>query len=312
MTGPSERWMDYFGLSTFFVQWLNFLLYKIMDLSFITGNYLWGMMGYLGIRILFLLSYQAFIKEAPLRRQPIYLCVFFLPSLHFWSAGIGKESITLFALAWLLWGMSYLHKFGWQLIPACGLLFLIRPHLGFLALALIGLIFGISPVFALKNKMIISICAGIVLLVMSPILVQYLNISDLSLTSMGSLMDYQITLLQQAGSSVNLASYNQVQRVLTFLFRPLFFDAYHWESYVASIENLIYVAAVPMLAFYGDRAGVRKMPVYLSFGFLFFIATTLIFANSLSNLGIMMRMKSFTIIFMILVVVYLMVFSKES
>jgi hypothetical protein len=310
MPGPSERWMDYFGLSTFFVQWLNFMPYKVWGFSFVTGNFLWGMLGFFGIRFLFLLSYDGFIKEVPTAKQVICLLIFFQPNLHFWTAGIGKEALTLFALSWMLWGLTYLRRHGWQAIPAWGILFLIRPHIGFLAIGLVLVVWLFSPLFANKIKIAVVVGLGGLLLLTLPLLVTYLNIPDFSPSSLRSLMDYQIDFLQHGGSSVDLASYNQAERLFTYLFRPLFYDAFHWQSLLASIENLVYLIGIILFFIYWRWEAVRKMPWFISFGLLFFLITTLLFANSLSNLGIMMRMKSFTLIFLLIGALYLLTASK--
>jgi len=306
MPVPSDRWMDYFGLSTRFVQWLNFLPYKVWGFSFVTGNFLWGMLGFLGIRFLYLLSYDRFIREVPTAKQALYLLIFFLPNIHFWTAGIGKEAMTLFALAWLLWGLTNLRKEGWQAIPAWCLLFLIRPHIGFLAIGLVLLVWLFSPLFSTKIKIAVVVGLGGLLLLTLPLLITYLNIPDFSPSSLLNLMDYQVGFLQHGGSSVDLASYNQAERILTYLFRPIFYDAYHWESYLASVENGVYLVGILVFVFYWRWHTVLNMPVFLSIGLLFFLVTTLIFANSLSNLGIMMRMKSFTMIFLLMGSIYLM------
>lgn len=312
MPEPSDHWMDYFGLSTFFVQWLNFLPYKIWGFSFITGNILWGLIGFLGIRLLYLLSYDQLIKSAPVRKQVLYLSIFFLPNLHFWTAGIGKEAMTLFAFAWMLWGLAYLRKHGWQAIPAWGLLFLIRPHIGFLAIGLVLIVWLLSPMYSPKIKLAVSIGLGGLLLMMLPLLVTYLNVPDFSPDSLLNLMDFQIGFLQHGGSSVDLASYNQVERLFTYLFRPFFYDAFHLESYLASAENAIYLIAIVGFMVFWKGAALRRMPVFLSIGLLFFIVTTVVFANSLSNLGIMMRMKSFTMIFLLMGTVYLIAAAEQS
>lgn len=300
MPAPSEHWGDYFGLSTFFIQWLNFVPWKILGFSFMTGNVLYGLLGFLGIRFLFLLSYDHFIKEVPFRHQVYFLPIFYLPNMHFWTSGIGKEAVTLFALAGLLYGLTYIRRAGWLAVLCWGILFLVRPHIGWLVLGLVLLVWLFSPVFSKKMKVAILIGMGGLLLMLYPLLVRYLNIPDFSYASLRWLMDYQIDFLQHesVGSSVDIASYNQLERVLTYLFRPLFYDAYHWQTYLASMENLIYIVLFVLFFACWNLAALRQMPLFLKVGLLFFVVTSLIFANSLSNLGIMMRMKSFTMIFL--------------
>jgi len=309
MPAPSERWADHFGLSTWFVQWLNFVPYKILGFSFLTGNILYGLMGYMGIRFLFLLAYDSYVKPMPVRYQLYPLLIFFLPNLHFWTAGIGKEALTLFALAGFLYGIHHFRRWWWLGILAWAMLFLVRPHLGFLAVGLLLAVLLFSPYLTYRLKLAIMAGLGGLLLLLGPLLVTYLNIPDFSWSSFRDLMSYQIDFLQHGGSSVDTGSYNQLQRLLTYLFRPFFYDAYHWESYLASAENAVYAVAVAAFFYYFNWKYLRQMPLYLPIGLLFFLVTTIIFANSLSNLGIMMRMKSFTMVFMLMGASYMAIVS---
>ena len=307
MPAPSDRWGDHFGLSTWFVQWLNFVPYKLLGFSFYTGNVLYGLMGFMGIRFLFLLAYDSYVRYIPARVQPYPLLIFFLPNLHFWTAGIGKEALTLFALSGFLYGIHFFRRWWWLGILSWAMLFLVRPHIGFLAVALLLSVLLLFSRFTYKIKLAIMLGLGGLLVLLGPLLVTYLNIPDFSWSSFRDLMSFQIDFLQHGGSSVDLASYNQAQRLLTYLFRPFFFDAYHWESYLASAENAVYAVSILLFIYYFNWGALRRMPLYLAIGLLLFLVTTVLFANSLSNLGIMMRMKSFTMIFMVMGGVYMLV-----
>lgn len=309
MPMPSDQWNDYFGLSTSFIQWLNFIPAKVLGFSFLTGNILYGLLGFIGIRMLFILYYEHFIKYVELRHQVLLLPIFYLPNLHFWTSGIGKETVTLFALTWVLYGLEYEHRTKLQAILAGGLLFMVRPHIGWLSVGIILFISSFAPAFPLKMKIAIIFGLGGLMALLYPLLVQYLNVSDLSYSSLKDLMEYQIDFLQHesVGSSVDVANYNQLERMLTYLFRPLFYDAYNWQTYFASMENLIYIGFFLMFLKYWNIEVIKQMPFFLKVGLLFFMLNSIIFANSLSNLGIMMRMKSFSFIFLIMAASFMVV-----
>jgi hypothetical protein len=54
------------------------------------------------------------------------------------------------------------------------------------------------------------------------------------------------------------------------------------------------------------------MPVFLKAGIIVFIPTMIAFANSLGNLGAIMRMKNMTMIYFLLFCFYLIVHSKKT
>ena len=47
---------------------------------------------------------------------------------------------------------------------------------------------------------------------------------------------------------------------------------------------------------------IKEMPIWMKAGFIIFLMSVVIFANSLSNLGIIMRMKNMTMVYMLITV----------
>ena len=130
----------------------------------------------------------------------------------------------------------------------------------------------------------------------------YLSIGDLSAESLSSVAKSQANNLRgrAIGSSIDLQSYSWPARVFTYLFRPFFFDARDLMSLVISIENLLYV----VIFLTGLRAFkwryFRLFPVWMKAGFFIFILTVVVFSNTLSNLGIVVRMKNMTMIYFLM------------
>ncbi|WP_143961587.1 hypothetical protein [Litoribacter populi] len=300
MEAPSERWMDYFGLSTRFVQWLNFWPHQ-WGWSFLGLNLIYGLLGYLGIQLIYLSLFKRTSQEDKTENiiQKSGWLVLFLPNMHFWTAGITKEALTILGLGWVFYGLRYWKSAGWQLPLAIGFLFLARPHIGFLMAGLSFLFFLLEPSLDRRWKLGIGGVGVLGLVLLYPMLTAYLVIDDFSWDSLKALMDYQLDFLhgEGVGSMVDMQHYNLLQRLGTYLFRPLFFDAYNLQTYLASLENLVYVG----LSVYGlsriRGTKLTNIPLLYWIVLLFFLITTFLFANSLSNLGIMMRMKSFCVVF---------------
>ncbi|MBT0813135.1 hypothetical protein KIH41_17740 [Litoribacter ruber] len=300
MDAPSVRWMDYFGLSTRFVQWLNFWPHH-WGWSFLGMNLIYGLMGFYGVKLLYLALFQSPIQnDKPgsfLSRN--WWLVLFLPNMHFWTAGLSKEALTLMGLGWVFFGLRFWKSSGWQLPLALGFLFLVRPHIGFLMAGLVFLFFLLEPTLDRRWKTGIAGVGVLGLGLLYPILTSYLVIEDFSWSSLKTLMDFQLDFLHGAevGSAVDMQQYNLLQRLGTYLFRPLFFDAYNLQTYLASVENLLFVGLSGYGMYTWKKSGFPSIPPIYWIALLFFLTTTFLFANSLANLGIMMRMKSFCVVF---------------
>src|SRR5690606_23220803 len=141
----------------------------------------------------------------------------------------------------------------------------------------------------------------------------FLGMEDFSLESIALLSESQIYFLNQGkvGSAVDLASYPFPFRVFTYLYRPLFFDAHNIMAFVSSFENLFYLLFTFYLFRNFSLEAFRDAPVFIKTGLFLFIPVTFAFANSLSNMGITMRMKNMTLIYLVLFVFYLLVYQKK-
>lgn len=125
--------------------------------------------------------------------------------------------------------------------------------------------------------------------------------------SFEALADAQIDFLNRGsvGSAVDLGSYSWPMRLFTYLYRPLFFDAHNFTSFLASFENFIYlILTVVVLVKVNLFKTWHTMPTVVKGGFFAFLGSAITFSNSLSNLGIIMRMKNMTMIYFLIFMVF--------
>ncbi len=96
-----------------------------------------------------------------------------------------------------------------------------------------------------------------------------------------------------------------------FTFRPLFFDAHNLMSFLSSFESALYL----YLSFFIYRnwtpEAIRDMPAFLKTGIITFIPVTFAFMTSLSNLGVIIRMKNMTMIYFLLFCFFLIAYNKK-
>jgi hypothetical protein len=94
------------------------------------------------------------------------------------------------------------------------------------------------------------------------------------------------------GSSVDIASMSVPMRMITYLFRPFFFDAGGVLGLFVSVENLllaILIISATLVVLKGRRVEVHRFAFILFASFA--IISWVVLANSTANLGIAIRQK---------------------
>ncbi len=299
----SDKWFDYFGTGTLFIQFLNFIPAKVLGLSYYTGNFLYAVLGFTGIRYLYFIFIQQLNVNFKIFGLWVIPFLFFLPNLHFWTAGIGKDSLCFFAIAWFLFSFQQYQKRAIGLILSFLLAFYIRPHIGFIMLA--GVFFSVLLSGKMKPvwKISFSLLALAVFFLIYSKLLLFLHVDELSTGSIGNLANTKISNLNtpSVGSAVALENYSLPLRIFTYLYRPLFFDAGNIPGIFSSAENMIYlfITIKGLMSF--NLKVLKNLAPWAKAGVFMFLFSTSVFANSLSNLGIAMRMKNMFMIYFIFI-----------
>ncbi|WP_009033635.1 hypothetical protein [Indibacter alkaliphilus] len=310
--GP-EAWFSYWGTSTTFILWLCYIPSRILGLSYTTGNILFGALGFVGIRYIFILVAVHFPMNHKVLNIPLFPTVFYFLNLHFWSAGVGKDAICFWGIAWFLFALQSYKSKWWQVIIALFFVYMARPHMG---QALIG---GAALAIMLGSEIssTYKIALGVLALFGSYFLIgstaEFLKVEELSIDSLTSITSKTAGLLNKGnvGSAVDISSYSLPAKIFTYMFRPLFFDAHNFVAFFSSFENALYL----WLSFFIYRnwtpEAIRDMPLFLKAGIITFIPVTLAFMNALSNLGVVMRMKNMTMIYFLLFCFFLIAYNKK-
>jgi hypothetical protein len=288
------------GSATGYMLLLNYFPAKLLGLTFFTGSILYTVLGFVSfvyfyatIKIKLPNIYE--LKRSKIFGFSIFPGLLFLPNLHFWSSGLGKDTLLFFCIALFFYSSLKVSKRFFGIIVSMGLSFAIRPHMTLFMLMALGL--GIAFDGRLKSyqKVFITLVftgvfVGTVNYVMNFVQLESLDtetVTEYSNTRASNLADKKGTT-----SAVDTTSYPYPLKIFTFLFRPLFFDANGILGIVASLENLF------LLLFFIKI--IRNKPLkgfkYSSYlvkasGFLFLMGA-LSFSLILGNLGIMLRQKT--------------------
>ena len=306
-----QPWHELYGLSTTFIVFLVYPFSYLLDLSFFTGSLLFSFVGFLGFTYVFVMM-AGYADYIIVKGYKLFPAILFLPNLHFWSSGVGKDSLIFFSIALFVFCTRNLTKNFFLLILSFILIYHIRPHMGILFGVSLLMAFLVGSNLKVTQKMI-GIAVGIIgLILIWPKVAVFLLVEDLSLDSLQHIASSQMAYLNRShiGSRVDLANYPIPIRVFTYLFQPLFFDAHNLFALLVSFENLIYL----LLTFLIIRWDIFKLfklaPIYLKTGIIAFAGATIAFANSLSNLGIALRMKNMTMIYLLMFICFAIAYNQ--
>jgi len=306
-------WMIYFGEGTTFILWLCYFPSNILKLEYITGNILFGLLGFIGIRYIFVMVADRFPVNYSVINIPLFPLIFYFPNLHFWTSGVGKDSVAFWAIAMFLYAIQQ-HKSKWWLaIIALFFAFMTRPHIGQALIAASGVALLLETDIKFQYKIILTTAVIGISIWLSSTTLDALKINDFSMETLGIFAESKVANLgkERTGSSFTLSSYDWPMRLFSYLFRPFFLDAHNIMSFLSSFENALYL----YLSFYIYRnwslEAFRDMPIFIKVGIITFIPVTIAFMNSLANLGIVMRMKNMTMIYFVLFCLWLIIYQKK-
>lgn len=285
------------GRATSIMLLINYFFSNILALSFFSGMILYSFIGYWGFIYLVLifkhiLPNYLLLKNVKIFNIPIVPLLFFLPNMHFWSVAIGKDTLCFFAIILFVYSFLSINKRIFMFVLSCTIMFFLRSHILLFGLTSFGLALLLKGKIQTYKKIIISILFSILFAPVLNAVLETTKMEQLDIDSIEKFNDTKSTALLKAGSAVDISSYPYPLKVFTFLFRPLFFDAFNFLSLISSLENIVLL--VLFIRFLKDNfySLVFKTNNIVLGSFLFYFIGAVAFAPVLSNLGIMIREKN--------------------
>lgn len=225
-------------------------------------------------------------------RVPLYLyATLFLPGLHFWSAGIGKDGPMIMAVSLALWSAMRLDKRVVWMAIALTIMMLIRPHIAGLVVGAItfGLLF--SKQLNSRAKIVLAPVAMIGFIFVAARAGERFNVS-LDAESFSNFVETQQSLGDRFGSGADLSNSPLPIKVLSLLFRPFYFDADGMMGWAASVENTVLLAIFGYIAYHWRlllKFGTHVF--YVSYSVAFSGALIILLAMVNYNVGLGQRQK---------------------
>lgn len=285
-----------------------------------------GVLGFLG-SYLFL---RAFRVHFPVLRGVRFLapCLFFFPSLAFWTSLLGKDSWMFLALGWVAYAAANLLKeirgrFVLGLILSVALVTAIRPPVGLALVFAMGVacllslnsLLGSGPAAILRPVVYVAsgvVVVGALMVVGAPLrhdrvfatggspvegllnlaLSKHVGLST-DPTAGGSSLAVQIT----GPSATQVVGFLPLA-MFTFLFRPLVFEAHNVLALIAGLDGTLLLG----LVLWRWRHGIRAVRSALSRPFIAFCGVAfLLLTAGLSfeaNFGVIVRHRAMVLPFL--------------
>jgi len=287
------------GSATGSIYLINFIPSKLLQLSFFTGNMLYALIGYVGFIYLYRMILGIFenkfeLSKIKLLSFSLIPWVLFLPNLHFWSSGIGKDCILFTCIIAFVYSLQNISRRWILLVVTIVLSLAIRPHITLFLLVAFGIGFLLDGTLKTYQKIIISLVFVVGFVAIFDYVITFIQLESIESNVIEEYATKKASQLNQAtsGSGVDISSYSFPLKVFTFLYRPIFFDINGFLAVIASFENLILLWFSTKLLFKKPWQAFKRASAIVKGMLVFFLLGTISFSLILGNLGIMLRQKN--------------------
>lgn len=280
---------------------VNYFPSKFLGLSFFTGCFLYSLLGYWSF-IHFLLLLKRYMPHYRLLSGykvlgiSVFPLLLFMPNLHFWSGGVGKDTLLFFCVTLFAYSISDIRRHFFALGLSVLLSYFLRPHITLFLVAAFGLGYLFDGRLKIYQKAFLAVVFAIGALFLLEPVMSFVKIESLDTEAIESFSSTRAGHLTKAGSGIDISSYSYPAKVFTFLYRPLFFDINNALALVASFENLILLLFSISFLNQNPISAIRRGSFMVKGAFFFFALCALSLSLVMSNLGIILRQKNMLIL----------------
>ncbi|HHX8566598.1 TPA: hypothetical protein ACVO0N_004557, partial [Vibrio diabolicus] len=195
--------------------------------SFLASCLVFNIFGSIGLVFLDA-SIKNVVPDSSTKVKQLASLVVFLPSISFWSSGVGKDAISFMSVCLVCWAVMSIKKRFLLLVFSILIMLLVRPHIaGVITIALLFSYFFNKELPLITKVFLISfsfLCISFLI----PFSLKYAGIDGgVSVSSVTDYVDHRQTLNSQGGSSIDISSMSFLEQVFSYLYRPLPFDAHN-------------------------------------------------------------------------------------
>lgn len=277
------------NLGTEFISWITSIPVGL-GFTYWPLAFLYNTAGAIGL-IFFYSALQETVEESskPVFARVLVLVCALIPSLSFWTAGIGKDSIAFLSVGIFLWSVLAFGRRQAAAVAAVLIMLPVRPHIA--GLMVLSVAAGTLFVKDLRGSVRFGMGAISTAAAAFAVPLAFLYSGTTRFSTIGEFISDRQEHNMAGGSSIDITSMNPVLRMFTYLYRPLPSDAASFEQFAASIDNLILIAltAIGLIAIV--RAGFIRVFRTYSIPMLYGLACLVLLSQLTANLGLAMRQK---------------------
>jgi hypothetical protein len=230
----------------------------------------------------------------------VLVCVL-IPSLSFWTSGIGKDAPACLAVGLFLWSAM---AFSRRQIPAAVAVLImlpVRPHVA--ALMVLSVAAGTFFVKELRATVRFGMGAISAAAAAFAVPLALLSSGSARFSSIGAFISDRQEHNMGGGSSVDISSMNPALRLVSYLYRPLPTEASGFGQLAESIDNVILIVLTLIALFAIIRAGAFRIFRTYSIPILYGLGCLVLLSQVTANLGLAARQKWMLVPALMLVVV---------
>jgi hypothetical protein len=284
---------DGFGIAT---QFLFYTVQKGRDIfggTFLDYFLIFQVFGFFGICMLMRIFEEVYASFGI--EQPLYsYALLFIPGIHFWTSAIGKDAPLFLGVCLSLWAaMNLKRRYPW-LAAGIGIILIIRPHIALIAAAAVAITLIFDRRVRLFTKIVLMILALAGVGFTAATVESTFRVDVTSADSVSDFLSTHDEVIQDAHAAGSTAVYGSYPvRLLSLLFRPMFWDAEGIFGYVASAENLLLLFVLGYLTIHVREALVLvKHVAFLRFALVVSVTIALMLALIYYNVGLGLRQKT--------------------
>jgi hypothetical protein len=220
-------------------------------------------------------------------------CLLLLPTIHYWTSAIGKDSLLFLAITLCIWSTLNLSRrilyFGFALF----LMLLTRVHIALVVVASLSIAATFYRGLSLGRRIMLlaPAAAAVVVLVLVVRTSFGVNLADAG--SIANFLAERSAMWQLAAGNASIYGASYPVKLVSLLVRPMFVDARNAFGVVASVENLIVLTIIlTCVVQWRKLLELYKKVFFIRFALIATIGLILLLAIANYNVGLGLRQRT--------------------
>ena len=280
-----------FDLGTSAIEYLAELSIQTTGTSFLGVSLFFNLAGAVGLLLLYDTLADISARGSSVAGSLVWPMVL-MPSASFWSSGLGKDGIAFMAASAMTWAALDLGRRRGAVVLAIASMFIVRPHVGTVAIAMLLVAALGTPGRRLADRVVHAAIVGLIVTIALPVATEYAGLGDAqSFGDVDSYIEQRQQYNQDGEAGVDISTLPLPLQVVTYMYRPLPHEAWSVFALMASVEVLFLIGLTALAIQRAAQGGRHKLSGRSVFLWLYLLAGSYILATTTANLGIALRQK---------------------